>query len=160
TKGKIEAASLQQAIEDLRDAGLWVSELYDPKTSILKRDITFGGPVVKNQHFTIFCRQLATMYKSGVNMVEAIRILGVQSSSKPFRKILSQVSEEMKRGTQFSVAASNYPTVFSSVFINMIKAGEASGNLDEMLERIAMFYEKEYYTKEKVKSALIYPVIM
>ena len=93
-------------------------------------------------------------------MVEAVRILSEQTESKPFRKVLLSVSEDMKKGTQFSVATSTYPSVFSTVFINMIKAGEASGNLDEMLERLAIFYEKEYYTKEKVKSAMIYPIIM
>jgi len=162
SKGVLEAASFGQASEELKGQGLWITELFDVQTSILHKDIDdfLGGPKVKTQHFTVFCRQLSTMYKSGVNMVDGVRILSDQTESKPFRKVLLSVSEDMRKGTQFSIAASAYPSVFSSVFINMIKAGEASGNLDEMLERLAVFYEKEYYTKEKVKSAMIYPIIM
>lgn len=163
SRGVLEAGTYQQAVEELRGKGLWISELNKWGDSVLNRDIDellFGGPKVKTQHFTVFCRQLSTMYLSGVNMVEAIRILSEQTESKPFRKVLAAVSEEMKRGTQFSVAASAFPTVFSTVFVNMIKAGEASGNLDEMLNRLAIFYEKEYYTTQKIKSAMIYPVIM
>ncbi|MFD0671629.1 type II secretion system F family protein [Cohnella sp. GCM10027633] len=163
SRGVMESGTYQQAVEELRGQGLWISELNVRGESILQRDLDellFGGPKVKTQHFTVFCRQLSTMYVAGVNMVEAIRILSEQTESKPFRKVLAAVSEEMKRGTQFSVAASAFPSVFSNVFVNMIKAGEASGNLDEMLNRLAIFYEKEYYTSQKIKSAMIYPVIM
>jgi type IV pilus assembly protein PilC len=159
-RGVLEAATLQQAAQELKESGLWVKKLTDPQTSLLKREISLGGPKVKNDHFTVFCRQLSTMYQAGVSMVEAIRILSIQTSSKPFRKILSEISEEMKKGTQFSVACAEYPTVFTGVFVNMVRAGEASGNLDEMLQRLATFFEKEYYTREKVKSAMIYPIIM
>lgn len=163
SKGVLETGTYQQAVEELRSKGLWISELFAYGDSILQKDINdilFGGPKVKTQHFTVFCRQLSTMYMAGVNMVEAIRILSEQTESKPFRKVLASVSEEMKRGTQFSVAASAFPSVFSNVFVNMIKAGEASGNLDEMLNRLAIFYEKEHYTSQKIKSAMIYPIIM
>ena len=71
----MEAATLQQAAQELKESGLWVKNLTDPKTSLLRRDISFGGPKVKNDHFTVFCRQLSTMYQAGVSMVEAIRIL-------------------------------------------------------------------------------------
>lgn len=163
SKGVLETATYQQAVEELKGQGLWVTDLSNPSDSILNRDVDellFGGPKVKTQHFTVFCRQLSTMYVAGVNMVEAVRILSEQTESKPFRKVLVSVSEDMKKGTQFSAAVSAFPTVFTNVFINMIKAGEASGNLDEMLNRLAIFYEKEYYTKEKVKSAMVYPIIM
>jgi type IV pilus assembly protein PilC len=163
SKGVLETATYQQAVEELKGMGLWTTELVNPGESIFSRDlneILSGGPKVKTQQFTLFCRQLSTMYVAGVNMVDAVRILSEQTASKPFRKVLAAVSEDMKKGTQFSLAASAYPTIFSNVFINMIKAGEASGNLDEMLNRLAIFYEKEYNTKEKVKSAMIYPIIM
>ncbi|TMV52640.1 type II secretion system F family protein [Paenibacillus mesophilus] len=160
SKGALEAQSFQQAVEELKSRGLWVLHLFDPSKSILHKEIAFGGPKVKNEHFTVFCRQLATMYKAGISMVEAVRVLGEQSSSKEFKKILARISEDMQRGTQFSAAAAQYPTVFSVVFVSMIRAGEASGNLDDMLTRLASFYEKEHNTKEKVKSAMIYPIVM
>ncbi|WP_409346901.1 type II secretion system F family protein [Paenibacillus sp. MBLB4367] len=159
-KGVVDAQTFQVASDELRRKGLWITELFDQGTSLLHRDISFGEPRIKNEDFTIFCRQLATLYKAGVNMVEAVRVLGQQTSGKAFKKILLEISGDMQRGTQFSVAAAAYPTVFSSIFINMIRAGEASGNLDEMLNRLAIFYEKEYYTRQKVKSAMVYPAIM
>jgi type IV pilus assembly protein PilC len=159
-KGMVEANSSQLALEELKTRELWVTKLYNPSQSLLYRELSFGGPRVKTEHFTVFCRQLSTMYKSGIGMMDAVRILGGQTESKPFKKVLIEVSEEMKRGTQFSDAAAAFPTVFTTVFINMIRAGEASGNLDEMLERLAVFYEKEHNTREKVKSAMIYPAIM
>jgi type IV pilus assembly protein PilC len=159
-KGILEAQSFQLAMDELKAKDVWIMQLLDQSKSLLTRELSFGGPKVKTEHFTVFCRQLSTMYKSGVNMVEAVRVLGEQTNSKPFRKILVDVAEEMQHGTQFSVAVAKYPTVFSSIFINMIVAGEASGNLDEMLNRLATFFEKEYYTREKVKSAMVYPIIM
>lgn len=159
-KGTLEAPNLAGAVEALRDRGLWVVRCFDPGKSILHRELTFGGPRVKMQHFTVFCRQLATLFKSGVNMVEAVKVLGDQTESKEFRKVLSGVVEELKRGSQLSVATAQYPTVFTTVFINMVRAGEASGNLDEMLNRLAIFYEKEHHTREKVKSAMVYPTLM
>ncbi|GGG23533.1 type II secretion system F family protein [Paenibacillus abyssi] len=158
--GVLEAATQQQAAELLREQGLWVTKLIDRSKSLLHRELEFGGPKVKTEHFTVFCRQLATMYKAGIGLVEAVRILSKQSPGKPFRKLLAEIAEDMKGGTQFSVAVSAYPTVFTPVFVNMVRAGEVSGKLDEMLERLAVFFEKERNTKEKVKSAMVYPAVM
>jgi type IV pilus assembly protein PilC len=159
-KGTFESASFQTAIEELRAKDLWIIELFDVATRIISRELKFGSPKVKTEQFTVFCRQLATMYKAGISLVEAVRILGEQTQSKKFRKIILEVAEEMQRGTQFSVAAGNHPSIFNTVFISMVRAGEVSGNLDVMLERLAKFFEKEHNTMEKVKSAMIYPVIM
>jgi type IV pilus assembly protein PilC len=161
SKGTVEAPSFQSAMEELKARGLWIMELLDLSQSLLHREIQLGGgPRIKTQHFTVFCRQLSSLYKAGINMVEAVRTLAEQTESKPFGSILTEIADEMQRGSQFSAAASRYPTVFSTVFINMVRAGEVSGNLDDMLHRLAVFYEKEYYTKEKVKSAMVYPIIM
>jgi type IV pilus assembly protein PilC len=159
-KGWLEAQSFHNASEELRNKGLWILDLFDRSSSILHKELTFGGPRVKNQHFTVFCRQLATLYKAGIPLVEAVRILGEQAESKVFAKVLKEMAETMKSGTQLSDAAGKYPTIFPMIFNNMVHAGEISGNLDEMLNRLAVFYEKEYYTREKVKSAMVYPTIM
>ncbi|CAG7648278.1 type II secretion system F family protein [Paenibacillus allorhizosphaerae] len=160
SKGTLEAQTFVHAMEELKGRGLWVQKLVNQSASILHKEITIGGPRVKTAHFTVFCRQLSTMYKAGVNMVESFNILSRQTESKPFKKVLQQVAEEMQGGTQLSVAIGHHPTVFNPVFTSMVSAGEASGNLDEMLERLAVFYEKEHYTREKVKSAMIYPIMM
>ena len=160
TKGTLEAASLANAVETLRERGLWTVRCFDPGASIWHRELKLGGPRVKTQHFTAFCRQLSTLYKSGVNMVEAVKALSEQTESKEFRKVLASVADDLKRGSQLSAAAALFPTVFGNVFISMVRAGEASGNLDEMLLRLAVFYEKEHNTREKVKSAMVYPALM
>lgn len=160
-KGTLEAPSFQTAMDDLKAKELWIMDLFDLSQSLLHKELKLGGgPRVKKRHVTVFCRQLSSLYKAGINMVEAVRTLGLQTESKPFRKILAEIADEMQKGSQFSAAASRYPTVFNPIFINMVRAGEASGNLDEMLQRLAVFYEKEYFTREKVKSAMVYPVIM
>lgn len=159
-RGVVEASTEQQALEQLSDQRLWVSQLTDLSRSLLYREIELGGPKVKTEHFTVFCRQLATMYRSGISLVESVRVLSEQSPGKPFRKILADVTAEMQGGAAFSVAVAAHPKVFTPVFVNMVRAGEAGGNLDEMLERLAVFFEKERATREKVKSAMVYPIIM
>src|SRR5690606_9592068 len=112
------------------------------------------------KHFTVFCRQLATLYQSGVSLVEAVRTLSAQSESKTLQKVLKDVADDMSQGTQFSAACAAYPWIFNTIFVNMVRAGEASGTLDGMLDRLALMFEKEYVTREKIKSAMIYPVMM
>lgn len=161
TRGMIEAQHNNAAIALLRAQGLRITKLEDMSQSILHKDIRLGsGPRIKSQHFTIFCRQLSSLYKVGINIVDAVRTLSEQTESKEFRAILANVADDMQRGNQFSQAITRYPTVFNTVFVNMVKAGEASGNLDDMLFRLAVFYEKEHYTREKIKSAMVYPIIM
>jgi type IV pilus assembly protein PilC len=158
--GMLEASTLQRAREALSDKGLWVTDIKDANDTTLYREISFGGPKVKMDQFTVFCRQLATMYRAGVSLVEAIQILSEQTQSKTLAKLLLSIGEEMRAGKQFSEAVSAYPTVFTPIFVSMVQAGEVAGNLDIMLERLAVFYEKERNTREKVKSAMIYPAIM
>lgn len=157
-KGFIESENLQLASEQLRSKRLWVVELKDPQQSIWTRELS--APKVKKDDFTHFCRQLATMYSAGVNLVEAIEIVARQTSSKPLKNVLGQISQDMKSGSSFSTAAAAHPRIFNTVFVHMIEAGEASGNLDEMLRQVATMFEKERNTREKVKSAMIYPVVM
>lgn len=160
-KGIIEAQNTNAAITLLRARGLRITKLADLSQSILHKEIRLGsGPRIKSRHFTIFCRQLSSLYKVGINIVDAVRTLSEQTESKAFRAILANVADDMQKGNQFSQAITRYPTVFNTVFVNMVKAGEASGNLDDMLFRLAVFYEKEHYTREKIKSAMVYPIIM
>lgn len=160
-KGTTDAPNLNAAMTQLKAKGWRITSLTDLSQSILHKEIRLGsGPRIKSQHFTVFCRQLSSLYKVGINIVDAVRTLAEQTESKAFRQILSQVADDMQRGQQFSAAVARYPTVFNTIFVNMVRAGEASGNLDDMLFRLAVFYEKEHYTKEKIKSAMIYPIIM
>ncbi|WP_138753249.1 type II secretion system F family protein [Paenibacillus sinopodophylli] len=158
--GTQEANTIQRAREALVEKGLWVTEIMDANETTLYKEISLGGPRVKMDHFTVFCRQLATMYRAGVSLVESVQILSDQTPSKTLSKLLVIIAEEMRGGKQFSESAAEYPTVFTSVFVSMVKAGEVAGNLDTMLERLAIFFEKERNTREKVKSAMVYPAVM
>lgn len=158
--GILEANTMQRAREALNEKGLWVTDILDTNETTLYKDISFGGPRVKMVQFTVFCRQLATLYQAGVSLVEAVQILSEQTDSKTLSKLLAAIAEEMRGGKQFSESVSAYPTVFSPIFVSMVQAGEVAGNLDTMLHRLAVFFEKERNTREKVKSAMVYPTVM
>lgn len=158
--GTLEANSIRLARDELTSRGYWITDLTDTSELVLYRDISFGGPKVKPADFTVFCRQLATMYRAGVTLVESLQILSDQATAKIFKNVLSKMTDDMREGKQFSEAAASYPTIFNNIFISMVKAGEIAGNLDTMLERLAVFYEKEHRMREKVKSAMVYPALM
>ncbi len=148
-RGTMESQTFHGAADELKAKGYWILNLVDLSQSVLYKELTLGGPKVKSGHFTVFCRQLATLYKSGISLVEAVRVLGEQAESKVMKKVLLEISGEMQKGSQFSAAAVKYPTVFSDIFVHSVRAGETSGNLDEMLSRIAVYYEKKSFTQSK-----------
>ncbi|MGE7978676.1 type II secretion system F family protein [Psychrobacillus sp. NPDC093200] len=157
-KGIIEATNKQAAVAKLRSQGINPRELEESK-SILHKELSLGGKV-KNEHFVIYARQFATLIRAGVSILESTKILADQTSSKPLKKSLKDVEEDVRSGLSFSEAAAKYPKVFPALFVNMIRAGEATGNLDESLERLAFSYEKQFNLKKKVQSTLAYPVIL
>lgn len=159
-RGLLTAPTYEQALAQLDEQGLWAIELSDRSHNILYKEIQLTKPTVKSLPFTVFCRQLATMYRSGVKVAAALDILAQQTDSKTLAKVLREMASEMRSGAQFSEAASKHPSIFNTVFINMVRAGEESGKLDEVLSRLAIHHEKEHQTREKIKSAMIYPVIM
>jgi len=157
-QGTIEAPDIRTAVEELRSAGLWVMRMNQRDQSLLFRPLpALTAPRVKTEHFTVFCRQLATLYKSGVGILEGLQVLAGQTESKPLRKVLLEMAEEIRSGHQLSEAAAKFPAVFSNIFVNMVRAGEESGRLDEMLERLAVYHEKEHHTRAKLRAAMIYP---
>lgn len=157
-KGIIDATNKNKAIEKLRAQGINPRELEESK-SILHKDLAIGGKV-KNQDFVIYCRQYATLVRAGVSIVEATHILSVQSKSKALKKTLEQVEEDIRGGLSFSDAAMKHPKVFPPLFVNMMRSGEATGNIDTTLERLATTFEKSYNIKKKVQSTLTYPAVL
>ncbi|ULO07979.1 type II secretion system F family protein [Paenibacillus sp. 19GGS1-52] len=156
-KGKLTATDKPSAMEELRKRGLTVFSLIERKTSILSMDIYIGNPV-KTIHFIIYCRQFATLMRAGVSIVDATRILAEQTDSKPLRKALQDVNSSLLRGIAFSQAVQDHKKIFPPLFVSMIRAGEESGDLEGTLERLAVFFEKQHTTTEKIKSALTYPI--
>ncbi|OMF24286.1 type II secretion system F family protein [Paenibacillus sp. FSL H8-0259] len=156
-KGKLTATDKPAAMDELRKRGLTVFSLVERKTSILQMDIYIGNPV-KTIHFIIYCRQFATLMRAGVSIVDATRILAEQTDSKPLRKALQDVGSSLLRGIPFSQAVQDHKRIFPPLFVSMIRAGEESGNMEGTLERLAIFFEKQHTTTEKIKSALTYPI--
>lgn len=160
-KGKLNVSSKEEAMEELKRRGLYISDLHEKKESILNKDlnIVIGKPV-KNQDFVVFCRQLSTLLNAGTPIVDSIRLLSDQVSSKAFKTALNDVYHDIRSGTAFSEACQKYPKIFDKVFVNMVKAGETSGDLERVMDRLAIFYEKEHKIRGKVKSAMTYPVVV
>ncbi|MDD5436687.1 MAG: type II secretion system F family protein, partial [Candidatus Omnitrophica bacterium] len=112
------------------------------------------------EDLTIFTRQLLTLQKSGVALLASLSTLEKQTEKKRFKDIIRDVGVSVEQGASLSSALAKHPKVFSELYVNMVKAGEASGTLEEMLSRLAEFEEKEITTQAKIKSATRYPTIV
>lgn len=157
-KGTIDANNKKIAIEELRNRGINTRQI-EESTSIFHKELAINSKV-KHQDFVIYCRQFATLIRAGITVVEATHILWSQTKSKPLKKALRQIEEEIRSGVTFSDAADKHKKVFPSLFVNMMRAGEATGNIDDTLERLADTFEKQYNLKKKVQSTLTYPAVL
>lgn len=158
-KGTIVASSRRDVIIKLREQRLKVIDVREVPQTLLTKEITFGNPV-KLQHFVIYLRQFATLLKAGVTIVDATRILAEQTESKALKKALTHIEEQLRGGQPLSTAMTDHPNIFPPLVINMIRAGEASGSMEETLERLADHFEKVHRTRQKIVSALAYPVVV
>lgn len=157
--GTITAGSKREALEKLREDGIRTTEIIEVPETWLTKDITIGNPV-KLQHLVIYLRQFATLLKAGVSVVDSTKILAKQTDSKALKKALTDIEANLREGVQLSEATGKHSKIFSSMYINMVKAGEAGGNMDETLERLAEHYEKQHNTRQKVIAAVSYPAVI
>jgi type IV pilus assembly protein PilC len=157
--GTINAGSRREAMTKLKEDGIRVIEMTEIPETLMTKDLSFGNPV-KLQHFVIYLRQFATLIKAGVTIVDATGILAAQTESKGLKNALVAVEQELREGNPYSEAIAKHKKIFNSMFINMVKAGEASGNIDETLEKLADDFEKQHDTRQKVVSALTYPAVI
>ena len=125
-----------------------------------KRDIQLFKPRVNATDVAIVTRQLATLVRAGVPLVESITALVDQVEKEALVRVLTTVSESLKAGTAFAKCLSVHPKVFPPLYVNMVAAGEASGTLEAVLERLADFMEAQSRLQGKLISALAYPVLM
>lgn len=156
-QGIITAPSKREAVQKLRSSGIKILEISEVPETLMTKDISIGNPV-KLQHLVIYLRQFATLLKAGVSVVDSTNILAEQTESKALKRALQEVEQDLREGKPLSDATSKHRKIFSPMFVNMIRAGEAGGNMDETLERLAVHFEKQNNTKSKIKSALAYPI--
>ncbi len=169
-KGKIDASSEGVVVERLRNMGYFPTDVKKiraesagevaiedlPGIKQFYRLITRGG--VKLKTLTSFTRQLATLIGAGLPLLRSLHILNDQVESSNMKRALAHVAEEVEGGTTFSEALAHQPQVFKNLYVNMVKAGEIGGALEEILERLALYYEKSAALRGKVLSAMYYPV--
>ena len=158
--GVLEAADRQAAVADLRKKELIIISVSDvPKG--MSFNLPFGKrKKVKLDDLVIFSRQLSTMVDAGIPLVGALDILGEQMDNRAFGNIITSVRNDVETGSSLSEGMAKHKDVFSALFVNMVKAGESSGMLDEILDRLAEYLEKTNALQHKVRSALVYPAIV
>lgn len=119
-----------------------------------------SGKKIKSKDLAVFCKQLHAMLRAGVTLVNSLEILRQQTENKKLAKIVGQLYEDLQRGNTFSESLSKHKDSFPSLFISMVEAGEISGNIDVIMNRLSNHFEKEYKIENKIKSAMTYPIIL
>ncbi len=160
-RGVVEAEGEAAALDILKDRGFSVISLEVKKKEPLKvlREIKIFARV-PIRDLVIFSRQLSVMISAEVPIVQALRVLIKQTVNPTLKKIVVDLADEVEGGAKLSLALSRYPKVFNDFFINIVKSGETTGKLDEVLEYLATQQEKDYDLMSKIKGAMIYPVFI
>jgi type IV pilus assembly protein PilC len=152
--GVLEAADQSEAIGILHKKGLIVIGVKEERA---KRA---AEGRVKLDELVVFSRQLATMVESGITLVQALHILSEQSENKVLSGVTLKIKEDIESGSSLHEAMAKHGKIFSNLYINMVKAGETSGMLDEILDRLASYLEKASALQRKVQSSLVYPTVV
>jgi len=156
--GVVEAASESEVAEILHKKELVIVSIEQAKAQTLKA--SSRDKRVKLDDLVIFSRQLSTMIDAGIPLVHTLVILAEQLENKGLKNVVMAVRQDVEAGSSFCDALSRHPNIFSDLFINMVKAGETSGMLDEVLDRLATYLEKTAALTRKIQSSLIYPAVV
>jgi len=160
-KGTITADNRAAAFEALRAKQLQPLLVESTKKGGLSMEISLpGGAKVKTKDLVIFTRQFSTMVSAGVPMLRSLTTLKDQSESPALRKALEQIVADVQGGGNLSDALGKHPKIFSKIYVNMVRAGEAGGILDQVLSRLAFQQEKDSALQGKLKSAMVYPAVI
>jgi type IV pilus assembly protein PilC len=149
-RGELRALGENQVTAALRRQGIVASKVKKRRTS--------GGKRIKPKDIAIFTRQLATMMKAGVPLLQAFDIVGRGNPNPNVTKLLNDIRSDVETGTSLSASFRKHPLYFNSLYCNLVEAGEAAGILEELLDRLAEYMEKTEGIKSKIKSALMYPI--
>ena len=157
-KGEVESSDQAAAlahVKRLRIQDIVIKE----KPKDLLENISFFKPKVTGKDLVIFTRQLSTMIDAGLPLIQSFEILAKQQDNATFKTVLTAIKRDVETGTTIADAMRKHPTVFDSLFSNMIEAGETGGILDTILGRLAVFKEKSMALQKKIKGAMTYPTI-
>ena len=157
-KGLVEATSTKHATDLLHERGYFIISLRESGEKFFPMDLRRSG--ISFNDTVNFTRQLSTMITAGLTLVEALGILQQQITKPALLKLVNQLESEVRGGKSFADVIAHYPNVFSPVYLSLVRAGEASGKLDQILGRLADNLEKSRDFQGKIRGALIYPVIV
>jgi type IV pilus assembly protein PilC len=161
-QGQLEGDSLALVVGKLREMGYMPVAVTPKSTGGVRKEINIPGLSnrVKLQETAVATRQLATMVDSGLSVVRALGLLAAQSENKELARVLGEVLQEVERGSSLSNAVAKFPKIFSTLFVTMVQAGEAGGNLDTVLLDLSATMEKQAALNRTIRSAMTYPIVV
>ena len=154
-RGKESAEDKNALIEKLREKGLFCTSFTQEAEKVQEAKVKF-----KTKDLSFMCRQISTMLTSGITLVKALSILVSQQENKKMKAVLMELYDDVQRGKSFSEALQAQGTAFPNLFVSMVAAGESSGNLDLIMQRLSAHYDKENKTNNKIRSAMTYPMVL
>ncbi|MFA6608432.1 MAG: type II secretion system F family protein [Candidatus Paceibacterota bacterium] len=165
TKGEadIESSSIDDAVSLLQKRGLTIvdiKEKVEPRGLESLANINIFKQKIQLKDIVIFSRQIATLFEAGVSALKAFRLLASENENKALTLELTHVADDIESGVSLSDALSRRPTLFSPFYVNMVKAGEESGKLNESFLYLADYMDRDYELRQKVKKALTYPTFV
>lgn len=159
-KGRLTADNRQTALTEIIKKGFVIESIKEQSDSIWQKNLVLGSGV-KLKEKVVFLRQFATIIQAGVPVAEALEILCDQEErNKYFKDVIRQMANDLNEGQTLSRAFEKHPKVFGSMIVHMIRAGEASGRLEESLDHLAVYYEKQNKSRQKLTTAMIYPLFV
>lgn len=163
TRGIVDADNVRNARLKLKKEGIYVTEIRDKKRTLAakkSKTSSFGQKSVPVKDLALMTRQLATLVKANIPLVDALSAVSEQTENPSLSESIADCKNQVNEGSQFHKSLSKYPHIYSKIYISMAEAGEASGSLDTILMRLAEFLEATADLRARVSSALTYPIIM
>lgn len=158
-RSSLDASSIETAKSSLRGAGYTILDIKEQTT--LNRDIEIpflGNPKAKDM--AVFCRQFVSILRAGVSVASVLAMLGQQTSNKKLRAAIREMQADVEKGEALATSMRRHPKIFPAILVNMVSAGEASGNLEESFRQMELYFDRSKRTKSKVTSAMIYPCVL
>ena len=158
-RSSLDASSIETAKSSLRGAGYTILDIKEQTT--LNRDIEIpflGNPKAKDM--AVFCRQFVSILRAGVSVASVLAMLGQQTGNKKLRAAIREMQADVEKGESLAVSMRRHPKIFPAILVNMVAAGEASGNLEESFRQMELYFDRSKRTKSKVTSAMIYPCVL